>query len=168
MWIWIIWLKIQSSCELLWTRERTRRLRKIRGTSWLAEKLSASQEWLYSTGLVSYLAVHVGGRQGTFSYRTICVVNLTSADTRLLHVLGLLWRVSQPRMSVTCKKKKICPHGVWENVKSGQQCETVGTTKSTFVFPRYFFPAVQNGLQVTVQGSLRAAKASTVVHWFVA
>jgi hypothetical protein len=54
-------------------------------------------------------------------------------------------------MSVTCKKK-LCPHGVWENVKSGQQRETVGTTKSTFVFPRYFF---SRGTEWTTSDSTR-------------
>jgi len=37
--------------------------------------------------------------------------------------------------------------------------------KVLLCFPAIFFPAVQNGLQVTVHGSLRTAKASIVVHW---
>jgi len=40
--------------------------------------------------------------------------------------------------------------------------------KVLLCFPAIFFHVVQNGLQVTVHGSLRAAKASTVVHWLVA
>jgi hypothetical protein len=46
---------------------------------------------------------------------------------------------------------------VWENVKSVQQCETVGTTKSTFVFPRYFF---SRGTEWTTSDSTRQSAGS--------
>jgi hypothetical protein len=49
VWIGLIWLRIGTSRVLLWTRLRTFGVHKILGSSWVAAKLSASQEGLSST-----------------------------------------------------------------------------------------------------------------------
>jgi hypothetical protein len=47
------WLRIGTGGGLLWMRQWTSEFHKMRGISWLAEKLLASQEGICSMELVS-------------------------------------------------------------------------------------------------------------------
>jgi hypothetical protein len=70
-------------------------------------------------------------------------------------------------MSVTCKKNYI--RTVCEKMLNlANSARRLEQQKVLLCFPATFFPAVQNGLQVTIKGSLRAAEASPVLHWLVA
>jgi hypothetical protein len=51
----LLWLRIGTEDGLLWMRLWTFEIHKIQGIFWLSEELLASQERLYSMGLVSHL-----------------------------------------------------------------------------------------------------------------
>jgi hypothetical protein len=55
MWIGLIWLRIWSTCGLLWTQQWTFLFYKKQGVSWLALQLLASEEDLCSMKVVSFL-----------------------------------------------------------------------------------------------------------------
>jgi hypothetical protein len=90
---------------------------------------------------------------------------------RQICVCCTCWVYSNVLVSQECQSpaKKIYVRTVCEKMLNlANSARRLEQQKVLLCFPAIFFPAVQNGLQVTVQGSLRAAKASTVVNWLVA
>jgi hypothetical protein len=55
-WTGLIWLRIGTGGGVLWMRQRSSGFHKMRGISWLAEGLLASQEGLSCVDLFIYLA----------------------------------------------------------------------------------------------------------------
>jgi hypothetical protein len=166
LWIGFIWLRNRGQCRL-WTRQWTFGFHKMRGISWLAERLLASREGLRSMELVLYRTTRGSLRWSVIrgwvltATRDVCSF-VTNCRRKYRFLVVIFDNVTKGKTRIQMSKITFPPFCVWASLFTRPCCIwRIRPTEMQHVSihnPRYWTPWTQ----------LRAAKvysATRVGMW---